>query len=415
MNEGWETKTLGDVLAVLRNGVNCKQDKSGDGDKISRIESIADASFDVDRVGYAHLSEREKERFRLRRGDILFSHINSPVHVGKTAVFNSEEPVYHGVNLLVMRPNESVTSAYLERALKYLFETGYWRGVCKQSVNQASVNQQDISRVEIRFPKSLHEQQRIVGILDEAFAGIATAKGNAEKNLRNARHLFESHLEGVFARGGWISKPLEEICEFENGDRGENYPSKSVQTTVGVPFINAGHLGTDGIDLDEMSYIPRERFNLLGAGKIRRGDILFCLRGSLGKAAIVNNLDEGAIASSLVIIRPTAHLRTDFLLAYLQSSLCAREIDRYRNGAAQPNLSARSLSQFRVPVASLHEQAQLMEVLGRLRGESLRLASLYQQKLTALDELKKSLLHQAFTGQLTGNRSAEPALAEVAG
>jgi type I restriction enzyme S subunit len=184
MKKGWQTKTLREVLAVLRNGINCKQDKSGNGDKISRIESISDARFDLNKVGYTQLSKLNKERYRLQSGDILFSHINSAIHVGKTAVFDSTEPVYHGVNLLLMRPTNVLTSAYLEHALKFLFQSGYWRGICKQSVNQASVNQQDISRVPISFPESLEEQQRIVGILDEAFAGIDTARANAEKNLQ---------------------------------------------------------------------------------------------------------------------------------------------------------------------------------------------------------------------------------------
>ena len=214
MKAGWQTSKLGDVLAVLRNGVNCKQDKSGKGDKISRIESISDARFDLDKVGYTQLTEREKERYLLQPGDILFSHINSAVHVGKTAVFNNTEPVYHGVNLLLMRPKEVVTTVYLEYALKFLFQSGYWRGVCKQSVNQASVNQQDISKVEISYPKSRAEQQRIVGLLDEAFAGIAIAQANAEKNLQNARALFESHLQSVFTQrgNGWMEKKLSEVC-----------------------------------------------------------------------------------------------------------------------------------------------------------------------------------------------------------
>lgn len=198
MKAEWQTSTLGDVLAVLRNGINCKQDKSGKGDKISRIESISDARFDVGKVGYTELSEREKSRYLLQSGDVLFSHINSAIHVGKTAVFESSEPVYHGVNLLLMRPKDVLTSAYLDHALKYLFQSGYWLGVCKQSVNQASVNQQDISRVRIRYPKSLPEQQRIVGILDQAFEGIATAKANAEQKLAALDALKRSLLHQAF-------------------------------------------------------------------------------------------------------------------------------------------------------------------------------------------------------------------------
>jgi type I restriction enzyme S subunit len=92
----------------------------------------------------------------------------------------------------------------------------------------------------------------------------------------------------------WQTKTLGELCSFENGDRGENYPSKSVQTTSGVPFINAGHLSESGIDFSDMNYIPRERFELLGNGKIRKDDILFCLRGSLGKFASVGDLRDCA-------------------------------------------------------------------------------------------------------------------------
>lgn len=164
-------------------------------------------------------------------------------------------------------------------------------------------------------------------------------------------------------KSGWTVLPLGDLCHFENGDRGENYPSKSVQTTVGVPFINAGHLCDTGLDFATMNYIPRERFELLGNGKVRRGDILFCLRGSLGKFASVGDLYEGAIASSLVIIRPDGALLDRFLLAYLQSDLCAKSIRQYANGAAQPNLSAASLKRFIIPLPPISEQKRIVDRL----------------------------------------------------
>jgi hypothetical protein len=170
---------------------------------------------------FADISDSEKSKFRLIKGDILFSHINSPIHVGKTAVFDADEDVYHGVNLLLMRPTAEISSAYLELFLKYLFDTGYWRSTCKQSVNQASVNQQDISRVPIAFPASHTEQQRIVAILDEAFEGIATAKANAERNLRNTREVFASHLEQVLSRrqSHWGDIKLGALCQVKTGKK----------------------------------------------------------------------------------------------------------------------------------------------------------------------------------------------------
>ena len=164
-------------------------------------------------------------------------------------------------------------------------------------------------------------------------------------------------------KNGWQTKSLGELCSFENGDRGENYPSKSVQTHVGVPFINAGHLSESGVDFSGMNYIPRERFELLGNGKIQKDDILFCLRGSLGKFASVGDLNEGAIASSLVIIRPGIALKDEFLLAYLQSDLCAEMINAFKNGAAQPNLSAASLKKFEIPLPPPPEQQRIVGVL----------------------------------------------------
>ncbi|MDF1660073.1 MAG: restriction endonuclease subunit S, partial [Verrucomicrobiales bacterium] len=103
---------------------------------------------------------------------------------------------------------------------------------------------------------------------------------------------------------GWTTKRLGELCDLENGDRGKNYPSKSVLVEEGIPFINAGHLNSGRVDMSTMNYIPEERFEILRSGKIRRGDLLFCLRGSVGKAALVSNVDKGAVASSLVIVRP---------------------------------------------------------------------------------------------------------------
>lgn len=164
-------------------------------------------------------------------------------------------------------------------------------------------------------------------------------------------------------KGGWTQKTLQEVCLFENGDRGANYPSRSVQTTSGIPFINAGHLTEAGIDFTDMNYIPRERFDILGNGKIRRGDILFCLRGSLGKFASVGDLSEGSIASSLVIVRPKDSVLNKFILAYFQSHICAQMIDQFKNGAAQPNLSAGSLKKFLIPIPPLSEQQRIVGIL----------------------------------------------------
>jgi len=383
MKDGWQTSTLGDVLAVLKNGLNCKQDKSGRGDKVSRIESISDASFDSDRVGYAELSERDKERYRLQPGDILFSHINSVVHVRKTAVFHSSEPVYHGVNLLLMRPKEVVTWAYLDHALKYLFQSGYWQGVCKQSVNQASVNQHDISRVQIRYPRLLAEQQRIVGILDEACEGISAAKANTEKNRCNARALFESHLQSIFSQRNekWMNKQLGDLCDVFDSQR--KPITRRDRVSGDIPYYGATGIQdyVDGFIFDEPLVLVGEDGAKWGPGE----RTAFAVSGQCW----VNNHAH--------VVRPRRNMVLDhWLIFFLNTS----DLNEFVSGLTVPKLTQGNLREIPIPLPSLAVQRQLTGNARELDSETQRLATVYERKLAALDELKKSLLHQAFSGQL---------------
>jgi len=248
------------------------------------------------------------------------------------------------------------------------------------------------------------EQQRIVGILDEALDGIATANSNAEKNLQNARALFESHLQAVFTqRGeGWAETTLGDVCQFENGDRGKNYPNREEYVESGIPWINTGHIQPDGtLSQSEMNFISQEKYASLRSGKIQPGDLVYCLRGAtLGKTALVDPFTVGAVASSLVIIRPSNSLDRRYLYYFLTSPLGQGLIKLYDNGAAQPNLGAKSVAKYKISLPSLAEQRAIVSRLTDLDEETQHLESIYRQKLAALDALKKSLLDQAFTGLL---------------
>jgi type I restriction enzyme S subunit len=166
----------------------------------------------------------------------------------------------------------------------------------------------------------------------------------------------------------WEWASLGQIAELENGDRSKNYPNKSVLVQSGVPFINAGHLRNGEIDMSEMNYISEDRYDLLRGGKIRPNDLLFCLRGSLGKCATVGKTAKGAIASSLVIVRPDQSIEPAFLLKYFASPLSTAMIRRFDNGTAQPNLSAADLKRFLIPLPPLAEQRRIVEKVDQLLG-----------------------------------------------
>jgi type I restriction enzyme S subunit len=298
-----------------------------------------------------------------------------------------------------MRPKDVVTSAFLDHALKYLFQSGYWRGVCKQSVNQASVNQQDISRVEIRYPTLLAEQQRIVGILDEAFEGIATAKANAEKNLKNARALFESHLQSVFTeRGeGWVEHTLGDLIDIQNG-----YAFKSTDYTDDGYFV----IRISNVQDGEIT-LSNPRFIKLTDNKLRRfilngGDILISLTGNIGRVGIIEEEHLPAVLNQRVarITVKGRNANRDFLFRFLSSRTFRESLQEAGHGAAQQNVSTKEIESVSISLPALKQQSRIVEEFDNFAAETHRLATIYERKLAALDDLKKSLLHQAFTGEL---------------
>jgi type I restriction enzyme S subunit len=240
-----------------------------------------------------------------------------------------------------------------------------------------------LKETEISFPP-LPEQQRIVALLDEAFAGLATAKANAENNFRNARALFESHLQSVFSeRGeGWVEKTLDKIST--NLDSRRIPITKNVRSSGEYPYY-----GASGI-VDYVKDYIFEGDNLLvsedGANLLARSTpIAFSVTGRYW----VNNHAHILHFESMATQR--------FVEFYLDSI----KLDEFITGAAQPKLNQRALNAIPIPIPeSVEEQARIVNGVESRQEETQRLTRLYERKLAALEELKKSLLHQAFNGEL---------------
>jgi type I restriction enzyme S subunit len=190
----------------------------------------------------------------------------------------------------------------------------------------------------------------------------------------------------------WEWARLIDLCVLENGDRSKNYPNKSALVREGIAFINAGHLHNDHINMHEMNYISQNRYDLLRSGKVIEGDILYCLRGSLGKSAIVHDIGLGAIASSLVIVRPFQNTNNQFVLKYFNSPLATIIMRKYDNGTAQPNLSATDLAKFLIPVPPLLEQHRIVAKVDELMAHCDQLEQQQTDSNAAHEILVKTLL-----------------------
>ena len=187
---------------------------------------------------------------------------------------------------------------------------------------------------------------------------------------------------------------LGDIAILINGDRGKNYPSQVDITNDGeVPFVNAGHLNGREIAFDEMNYISKDKYEKLSSGKFQEGDILYCLRGSIGKKAIVSTDIKGAIASSLVIIRPNSEkLYGEYLMLALESPAIKKQLTKANNGSSQPNLSAASVREYEIELPELLIQREVVEKLVKVRD----IIDNRRQELQLLDDLIKARFVEMF-------------------
>lgn len=410
----WETVTLAEVCTNIQDGAHRSpqvfHQEPGSGRFLYiTSKNIRNGYMKLDNVSYceADFHEAIYRRCNAEYGDVLLT--KDGASTGNVTLNTLREPIslLSSVCLLKTDPEKLVPAFlyyYIRSDHGFRQLTGKMTGAAIKRIILRTIKKSEIS-----LP-SVSEQKRIVSILDEAFSAIAQAKENAQKNLANARELFESYLNRVFTQQGpgWQEKTLRDVCDFENGDRGKNYPNKSEYVESGVPWINTGHINRDGsLSLRKMNYISREKFDSLRSGKIRSGDLVYCLRGAtLGKTALVDPLDEGAVASSLVIVRPQAGLNSRYLYFFLTSKAGQSQIETYSNGAAQPNLGAKSVAQFKISICDSPRQDSVVNEVERIAVAAQRLETIYTQKLANLDELKQSLLQKAFTGQLTTELAA---------
>jgi type I restriction enzyme, S subunit len=403
---GWKTEPLSDLCEFQRGLTYSKGDEVDVSDNIVLRATNIDLTtnlLDFSELKYINDKVVVAETRKVKKGSLIICTASgSKSHLGKVAYIDDDYGYAFGGFMGMITPK----GGFMPKYLFHLMTSDSYKDFIGELSDGANINNlrfDDLGKFQVPHPKP-DEQQRIVGILDEAFEGIATAKANAEKNFQNARVLFESHLQSVFTRRGkgWLDKTLGDVCVFENGDRGKNYPNRNEYVESGIPWINTGHIQPDGtLSTDEMNFITHKKFDSLRSGKIRAGDLVYCLRGAtLGKTALVDPLKKGAVASSLVIIRPEGLLESRFLYFFLTSPPGQRLIKGFENGAAQPNLGAKSVAKYPISFPKLSGQKEIATSLIGLRAETQRLAHLYEHKLAALEALKKSLLHQAFTGQL---------------
>ncbi len=240
----------------------------------------------------------------------------------------------------------------------------------------------------------LQEQQRIVAILDEAFDGIATAKANAEKNLQNARELFESHLQAAYAREESADEPTElgDVCEFVGGSQPPKSVFSAIKTADNIRLIQIRDYKTD----KHLVHIPLA----LARRFCKPNDVMI---GRYGPPIfqILRGLEGSYNVALMKAVPNESRLSRDYLFYFLKHpGMQQYVIYHSARAAGQSGLNKDTLEPYPIKLPTPEDQQRIVATTIELESETQRLESLYQQKLRALDELKKSLLHQAFSGAL---------------
>ncbi len=255
--------------------------------------------------------------------------------------------------------------------------------------------------VLFRYPP-LPEQKRIVTILDEALENIATAKANAEQNLKNARELFESYLQEAFTqRGeGWVEKRIDALYRVGSSKR----VLKSQWKKEGVPFYRGREvtrLAADGF-VDNELFISERHYEELAKeyGVPSAGDIIITAIGTIGNSHVVRDSDRFYFKDASVLwLKRITDVSSKFIKYWLKSALFFDQLDR-GNGATVDTLTIQKMQSIKLFLPPIADQLGMAAKFDAMSEETKRLLRLYERKIAALDELKKAVLHKAFAGEL---------------
>jgi len=257
-----------------------------------------------------------------------------------------------------------------------------------------------IKNLKLHLPP-LPEQKRIVAILNEAFEGIDRAIANTEKNLANSRELFESYLNAIFTQkgDGWEEKKLGEISTISYG-----YTEKASPEPIGPKFLRITDIQDNQVNWKTVPFCAISEKDYV-KHKLSTGDIVFARTGATtGKSFLVINPPDAVCASYLIRLSLNSKdLMPDFLILYFQTKQYRELISLGISGSAQGGFNASKLAELVIPIAINIEQVHIVDRAKELFEQIQRIEAIYRQKISALNELKQSILKKAFTGELTAD------------
>lgn len=408
MKIGWGKEPLGELCAFERGLTYTKGDEVESSDNVVLRATNIDLAtnlLDFSELKYINNKVAVPDRKKVKKDSLMICMASgSKSHLGKVAYIDDDYGYAFGGFMGMIMPKKGLVPRYLF----HLMTSTVYKEFIGQLSDGANINNlkfDDLKMFSVPLAP-LSEQQRIVSILDEAFDSIATAKANAGKNLQNARALFESHLQSVFTqRGkGWVEKPFSELCDIKHG-----FAFKSEFFTSEGDYV----VLTPGNFYESGGYRDRGKKQKFFSGAIPRGfvldkgDLLVAMTeqaaGLLGSPILVPESDKFLHNQRLGLVTKKSGIpwTNEFFFHVFNTKAVRKEIHDSASGVKVRHTSPTKIGDVVVSFpTSVSEQCSVVFKVENLREETQRLESVYRRKLDALDELKKSILHQAFSGEL---------------
>lgn len=403
MKNGWQKKTLSEICQI-------KPPKSEARSRLSNTDLVSFVPMEDLGINQKYfiptqvkpLSEVSGSYTYFAENDVLLAKITPCFENGKLGIAaNLTNGIGFGSSeYIVFRPGPLVNKEWLYYFLSrdVFREEGVER--MNGAVGHKRISKEFIDSYQIPIPP-ISEQERIVEILDEAFECIALAMANTEKNLKNARAIFESQLNVLFSKhgDGWEKKTLDEVLQ-----RTETVNPLSAPE-IEFEYIDVSCVSNLTFKIEETQRLKGKDAPSRARRLVKTNDVLFAtVRPTLQRIAIVpENLSNQVCSTGYFIMRPKAGIDHRFVFYFLFTESFMRHMEMLQKGASYPAVTDSEVRSQIIPVPKLSEQRRIVEQLESLSNETRRLESIYLRKLTALTGLKKSLLQQAFTSNLKGS------------
>ena len=408
MKKGWEVKKLGEVCDFgngLWTGKNPPFIEVG---VIRNTNFTKDCHLDCSDIAFLNVEQSQFAKRKLKYGDIILEKSGGGPKqaVGRVVIFDKHDGDFSFSNftsLMRVKNPKELNFNYLH---KYLFFSYLSRATEKMQSHSTGIRNlkfDEYKQILVPLPP-LPEQKRIVGILDKAFAGIRAAKANAEKNLQNARELFESYLQSVFANpgDGFEINRLEDCCDLIVDCEHKTAPVCE-EVNTGYYSIRTPNIGKGKLLFENANQVIEKIYKLwTRRGIPEAGDLIFAREAPAGNVAMIPGGIKVCLGQRTVLIRTSKNkLNGQFLVWLILAPRIQEILLHHSRGATVAHVNMKDIRNLSLnSLPPIKEQCRIVNRLDKLSVETKKLEAIYQQKLTDLDELKKSVLQKAFNGEL---------------